>query len=179
MASYSLWSKWTTLYLMRVHGLTLRETAQYVWIPPLVSNLGGFFGGWLSLRWMRQRLDAVTARRRAVWVSVIGSGLPLLLLISPDSRWSTALISLSFFFALSVSVNIYALPIDLFGPERAGLGIAALTCAFGVMQSFISPLIGFLSDHKLYTDVVWMATLPLLVSALVLNGIRVNERSDR
>src|SRR6201987_777346 len=40
MGSYSLWSNWTTLYLVHVHGLTLKQTAAYVWIPPLVSNLG-------------------------------------------------------------------------------------------------------------------------------------------
>lgn len=172
MGSYSLWSNWTTLYLMHVHRLTLPQTARYVWIPPLISNLGGFFGGWLSLRWMRQRLPAVVARRRAVWVSAFGSCLALLLVISPNAQWTVALISVSFFFALAGSVNIYALPIDLFGAGRAGLAIAALTCAFGLMQTVISPIIGFLSDHHLYTQVVWIVTVPLLLSALVLNGIR-------
>lgn len=172
MGSYSLWSNWTTLYLVRVHGLTLQQTAKYVWIPPLVSNLGGFFGGWLSLRWMRRNVNAISARRRAVWVSAFGSCIALLLVISPNVVWTTALISISFFFALAGSVNIYALPIDLFGPARTGFAIAALTCAFGVMQTFISPLIGFLSDHHLYKQVIWMVTLPLFVSALVLNGIR-------
>lgn len=172
MGSYSLWSNWTTLYLIRVHGLTLQQTARYVWIPPLISNLGGFFGGWLSLRWMRQNVDAISARRRAVWFSAFGSCIALLLVISPNVLWTTVLISISFFFALAGSVNIYALPIDLFGPARTGVAIAALTCAFGIMQTFISPLIGFLSDHHLYTQVVWIVTLPLLLSAWVLNGIR-------
>lgn len=172
MSSYSLWSNWTTLYLISVHGLTLQQTAKYVWIPPLISNFGGFFGGWLSLRWMQRNVDAISARRRAVWVSAIGSCSALLLIISPNVVWTTTLISISFFFALAGSVNIYALPIDLFGPAKTGLAIAALTCAFGILQTFISPLIGFLSDHRLYTQVVWMVTLPLLASALVLNGIR-------
>jgi ACS family hexuronate transporter-like MFS transporter len=172
MASYSLWSNWTTLYLVRVHGLTLQQTAKYVWIPPMISNFGGFFGGWLSLQWMRRNGDAVSARRKAVWVSAIGSCSALLLAISPNVVWTTALISVSFFFALAGSVNIYALPIDLFGPAKTGLAIAALTCAFGILQTFISPLIGFLADHHLYTQVVWFVTLPLLLSATVLNGIR-------
>jgi ACS family hexuronate transporter-like MFS transporter len=172
MGTYSLWSNWMALYLVHVHGLTLRETAKYIWIPPLISNLGGFFGGWLSLRWMRRHVDAISARRKAVWVSAFGSCIALLLIISPDARWTTVLISISFFFALAGSVNIYALPIDLFGPARAGLAIAALTCAFGIMQAGISPLIGFLSDHHLYGQVVWLVTVPLLLSAFVLNGIR-------
>jgi MFS transporter, ACS family, hexuronate transporter len=172
MGSYSLWSNWTTLYLVQVHGLTLKQAAGYVWIPPLISNVGGFFGGWLSLIWIRRSVDVVDARRRAVWVSAAGSLLTLLLPFAPGAGWATAIISISFFFALAGSVNIYALPIDIFGPGRSGLAIAALTCAYGALQTVISPVIGYLSDHKLYTQVVWSVTVPLVVSALVLQGLK-------
>ena len=175
MGSYSLWSNWTTLYLMRVQGLTLRQTAAYSWIPPLVSNLGGFFGGWLSLHWMRRGADAVSARRNALYASAAGSLITLALPFARDAHWATAIISLSFFFALAGSVNLYALPVDIFGPARTGLAIAALTCAFGLLQTVISPVIGFLSDHKLYTEVVWIATVPLVLSALVLRKVRPIE----
>ncbi len=177
MAGYSLWSNWTTLYLVHVHHLTLQQTKAYVWIPPLISNLGGFFGGWLSLRWMKRGIEAVAARRRAVWVSAVCSLFSLSLPLAPDARWATAAISLSFFFALAGSVNIYALPIDIFGPARSGLAIAALTCAFGVLQTVISPIFGFLGDHNLYKQVIWIATIPLLLSALVLVKIpAINQK---
>jgi ACS family hexuronate transporter-like MFS transporter len=172
MGAYSLWSNWTTLYLVHVHHLTLQQSAHYVWIPPLISNLGGFFGGWLSLRWMKQHVGAVHARRKAVWVSVVGSLATLLLPFATDATWATAIISISFFFVLSGSVNIYALPIDLFGPARSGLAIAALTCGFGVLQTVISPIIGYLGDHQLYNQTVWIVTLPLVLSALALQRIR-------
>lgn len=175
MGSYSLWSNWTTLYLTRVHHLTLGESASYVWIPPLISNFGGFFGGWLSLRWIKQSTSPLRARRRAVWVSAIGAVSTLLLPLAPDARWATAIISISFFFALAGSVNIYALPIDLYGAARSGVAIAALTCAFGILQTVISPVIGYLSDHKLYTQVIWIVTLPLLLSAWVLMGCRSSD----
>jgi ACS family hexuronate transporter-like MFS transporter len=171
MGSYSLWSTWTTLYLMGVHRLTLAQSAHYVWIPPLISNLGGFFGGWLSLRAMKRGSRPIAARQKAVWVSALGFLVTLLLPWAPDAAWATALISLSFFFALAGSVNIYALPIDIFGPARSGLAIAALTCAFGILQTAISPVIGYLSDHKLYTPVTWMVTAPVLLSALVLRAL--------
>lgn len=172
MGAYSLWSNWTTLYLTRVHHLSLLESARYVWIPPLISNAGGFFGGWLSFRWIRANLNPLMARRRAVWFSACGSLLTLLLPWAPDARWATAIISVSFFFALAGSVNIYALPIDLYGPQRSGLAIAALTFAFGVLQTVLSPIIGFLSDHELYTEVVWLVTIPLFLAALVLMGCK-------
>lgn len=172
MGGYSLWSNWTSLYLIHVHHITLQESAKYIWIPPMISNVGGFFGGWLSLRWMKRKADPLVARRRAVWVSTLGSLVTLLLPFAPDARCATAVISLSFFFALAGSVNIYALPIDLYGAARSGLAIAALTFGYGILQTVISPIIGFLGDHHLYTQVVWIATIPLIFSVLVLHQIR-------
>jgi hypothetical protein len=55
------------------------------------------------------------------------------------------------------------------------VAIAALTCAFAVLQAAISPLIGYLADHHLYTEVVWLVTLPLLASALVLQGLKTDD----
>jgi MFS transporter, ACS family, aldohexuronate transporter len=172
MGGYSLWSNWTTLYLVHVHHLSLEQTKKYVWIPPLISNLGAFLGGWLSLRWSKHGTELVAARRRAVWVSAVCSLVTLLLPFAPDAAWATAVISLSFFFALAGSVNIYALPIDIFGAGRSGLAIAALTCAFGILQTVISPIIGFLGDRQLYNEVLWIVTTPLLLSALVLQALR-------
>lgn len=171
MVGYSLWSNWTTLYLIHVDGLTLRQTAHYVWIPPLVSNFGGFFGGWLSLRLMRRSMPAVTARRRAIEWSAAGMLLTALLPLAPDAAWATACISVSFFFLLAGSVNIYALPIDIFGVERSGVTISALTFAFGVMQMIISPLIGYMGEHKLYTKVGWFVAIPPVLAALVLHAV--------
>jgi ACS family hexuronate transporter-like MFS transporter len=171
MGSYSLWSNWSTLYLVGVHHLRLEGTKSYVIAIAVASNLGGFFGGWLSLRSMRRAVEPVHARRRAVWISAVGSLITLLLPFAPDARWATAAMSLSFFFAVSGSVNIYALPIDLYGPARSGLAISSLTCAFGVLQTVISPIIGYLSDHRMYTAVVWIVTVPLILSAMVLEAL--------
>ena len=175
MGSYSLWSNWTTLYLTRVHHLTLQQSAHYVWIPPLISNLGGFFGGWMSLRWIKHSVEPVAARRRAVWVSAVGSLITLALPVASDARWATVIISMSFFFALAGSVNIYAMAIDIYGAARSGLAISALTCAFGILQTVISPVIGYLSDHQLYSQVIWIVTIPPILGAFVLAGVR-NER---
>ena len=179
MNGYSLWINWTTLYLVHVQHITERQSAAYVWIPPLVSNFGGFFGGWLSLRWMKRNMASLNARRTAVWVSAFCSLLALLLPLAPNAAWATAGISLSYFFALAGSVNIYALPIDLFGAERAGIALAALTFAFGIMQTIISPVVGWMGDHNLFSQIIWIATIPLLLSAAVLMGCRSPRPSSQ
>ncbi len=168
MGAYSLWSNWTTIYLVHVHHLTLTGTKSYVWIPPLISNLGGFFGGWLSLRWMNRGAGAVRSRVKAICVSAFGMLITLALPLATGPRAATAVISASFFFALAGSVNLYAIPIDLYGPARSGLAISALVLAYGLLQTVISPIIGHLSDLHLYREVVWLVTLPPLLAAAVL-----------
>ena len=42
MSVYSLWTNWTTLYLVEKHRLALAEANWYAMIPPLVAALGGF-----------------------------------------------------------------------------------------------------------------------------------------
>ncbi|MFL6417456.1 MAG: MFS transporter [Bryobacteraceae bacterium] len=178
MGGYSLWSNWMTFYLMGVYGVDLRTANNYSWIPPLVSNFGGFFGGWLSLYWIGKTVAPVSARRRAVWVSALASLVALLLPFAPNIRWATVLISANFFFLLSGSVNIYALPIDLFGAAQAGFAIAALTCAYGILQTVISPLIGYFAERHLYNGAVWMTAAPLVLSAWTLNGLREPRSKD-
>ena len=168
MGGYSLWNNWLSLYLVHIQHVPLAQTARYVWIPPFVSNFGGFFGGWLSLRWMRRQVDSVVARRRAVCVSALAGLVTLALPFATNPWTATAVISTSFFFILAGSVNIYALPLDIFGAQHAGMAIAALTLAFGLMQTVISPVFGWLADRNLYADVVWLVTIPLLLSALSL-----------
>lgn len=176
MGAYSLWSNWIALYLTNVQGLTLQQAAAYIWIPPLISNAGGFFGGWLSQRWMRRGGEAVASRCRAVAWSAAGMLVTLLLPFASGPGPATVVISASFFFALAGSVNIYAIPIDLYGPARSGLAIAALVFAFGVLQTAISPLIGYLSDRQLYTGVAWIVTVPPLVTILVLRSLEKIHR---
>jgi ACS family hexuronate transporter-like MFS transporter len=178
MGGYGLWSYWTTLYLTHVQHLALRDTARYVWIPPFVSIFGGFFGGWLSLRWMNRQVDSVAARRRSVWVSALGALSALALPFATTPGAATAIIAVSFFFLLSGSVNIYALPLDIFGAEHAGMAIAALTFAFGLLQTVISPVIGWLGDHNLYSLVVWLVTIPPLISAVTLLGCSQRRESQ-
>jgi ACS family hexuronate transporter-like MFS transporter len=61
------------------------------------------------------------------------------------------------------SVNLYTIPVDIWGGERAGMAISALVFGYGLLQACISPLIGWVVDHHGYTPVFrLLAPLPLL-----------------
>ena len=69
----------------------------------------------------------------------------------------------SFLGSLILSVNVYALPMDLFGPGRAGFAVASLTAAYALMQAVTSPLVGRMVDLYGFDPVCWAtAGLPLL-----------------
>lgn len=166
MMLYSLWSNWTTLYFVQERHLTVDQAnREFAWIPPVFATAGGFFGGLIVYRWMRAGMDVIRARMRICWISAVillaTAAVPLM----PHAALAAAAISLSFFWTLAISTNVYALPIDLFGPAHAGLGVAALTCSFGLMTALLSPWIGSVVDR------VGFAPVCILLSAMPLVGV--------
>ncbi len=171
MSGYSVWSFWIALYLRGVYHASSHTVQSLAWIPPLVSNLGGFFGGWLSLLLIRRAVPIIRARQLTIFVSAIGCLSGLGLLTAQSATGATVWIAASFFFVLAGSVNLYALPIDLYGSGRAALAVSALTCAYGVLQTVISPMIGWMGDHHLYRQAAWLVAVPPLLSSLLLGGL--------
>lgn len=166
MMLYSLWSNWTTLYFVHERHLTQDQAnREFAWIPPVFATAGGFFGGTVVYRWIHKGTDAVRARLRLCWISAVillaTAAVPLM----PTPGLAAAAISLSFFWTLAISSNVYALPIDLFGPGHAGLGVAGLTCSYGLMTAFLSPWIGSVVDH------VGFAPVCVVLSAMPLVGV--------
>jgi hypothetical protein len=162
MVLYSLWTNWTTLFLVEARGLTLVEAAWYAWIPPLAATLGGFAGGWLSLRWIERGLPAPAARTRvclaAALVALSTAAVPVL----PGAAWSSAGISLSIFAVAAFSVNMYSLPLDAFGGAGAAFAVSLLVASYGAVQAIVSPAIGAVIDAWGYGPVcVVGAFLPL------------------
>ena len=164
MTLYALWSNWTTLYFVQERHMTQDQAnRQFAWIPAVFATAGGFFGGVLSYRSIRAGMDVLRARLRICWISAVILLATAAVPWMPHAALAAAAISLSFFWTLAISTNVYALPIDLFGPARAGLGVAALTSSFGLMTAFLSPWIGSVVDRVGFTPVcVVLAVMPLL-----------------
>ena len=176
MTLYALWSNWTTLYFVQERHMTQDEAnRQFAWIPAVFATAGGFFGGVMSYRSIRSGMQVLRARMRICWISAVillaTAAVPLM----PHPGLAAAAISLSFFWTLAISTNVYALPIDLFGPAHAGLGVAALTSSFGLMTAFLSPWIGSVVDRVGFSPVcATLAVMPLLGVAILKWTITAN-----
>ncbi len=175
MPLYSLWTTWTTAYLVRERGLTeAQANLGFAWIPPILATLGGVFGGWASYR-MAPRLGVQVARFRVC----LAAAAALLLTAAIPYLDSTLLVTLgigmSFFFTLAISVNTYAMPLDLYGPARAGFAISMFTCVYGLMQAAISHQIGRVVDQYGFKPICLIGAVCPMLGVLVLYSQRLHR----
>ena len=175
MVGYSLWTNWTTQYLVDEHGLTLSQSAWYAWIPPVFALAGGFAGGWLSRRFMERGLPAMAARFRVCLAAAAVSLGALAIPAAPTPIWASAGISLSIFAVAAFSVNMYSLPLDAFGSARAAFAVSILVASYSAVQFLISPLFGRLADLHNWTALTAAAAFTPLAACAVLWGTRSVE----
>jgi ACS family hexuronate transporter-like MFS transporter len=175
MIGYSLWTNWTTLYLVEVHGLTLVQAAWYAWIPPLAALLGGFAGGWLSLRFIERGLPPIAARFRVCLMASVVALASAAIPTAPTPAWASAGISLSIFAVAAFSVNMYTLPLDAFGGARAAFAVSLLVASYGAVQALISPAFGKVIDLYGYAPLAIATSLAPLAACAVLWGTRSVE----
>jgi MFS family permease len=90
----------------------------------------------------------------------------------PGAGWAAVAIGMSFLGSLILSVNVYALPLDLFGAGRAGLAVASLTAAYALMQAVSSPLVGRVVDRYGFDPVCWVTAVLPLAGVMVLYSTR-------
>jgi ACS family hexuronate transporter-like MFS transporter len=163
MAVYSLWVNWTTVFLVREHGLS-QQAANYrlAWIPPVFATLGGLAGGWLTLRWAGNTSDVTPVRLRVILIGAVLLLVNALVPLMPTPGLATALICVSFFACVVASVNTYSLPLDLFGPGRAAFAVSGLTSIYGLLQGVFSSVVGRVVDSQGFAPVcVAVAVMPL------------------
>ena len=168
MVGYSLWTNWTTQYLVDAHHLTLQQAARYAWIPPLVAMAGGFAGGWFSLRLMQRGMAAAAARFRVCFAAALLSLATAAIPYTPTAAWASAGISLSIFAVAAFSVNTYTLPLDTFGGARAAFAVSMLVASYGAIQLAISPAFGAIIDRHGYAPVTAIAAFTPLAACAVL-----------
>ena len=168
MTVYTLWSNWVTVYLTTWGLPATVVNTRLAWIPPLLGALGGICGGSLSLLLSRCGFTIHEARIRACWVGAIGMLATAAVPFMPNVATAAAAVAFSFFCATIFTVNLYSMPLEIFGRERAGIAIATLTSAYGLMQTFLSLGIGWVADHYGFPPVcIGIALLPLCAVVLL------------
>jgi MFS family permease len=172
MVGYSLWTNWTTQYLVDEHSLTLLQSAWYAWIPPAFALAGGFTGGWLSRRLIDRGLRAIPARFRVCLAAAVVSLTTLAIPLAPTPAWASAGISLSIFAVAAFSVNMYSLPLDAFGGPSAAFAVSILVASYGAVQFVISPVFGRFADLHNWAALSTVAALTPLAACAVLWGSR-------
>jgi ACS family hexuronate transporter-like MFS transporter len=172
MIPYSLWVNFTTLYFVESRRLTMVEAAWYAWIPPVLAAAGGFAGGWLSLRWIGRGVTPAPARFRVCLVAAVVSLATAAIPAAPNAAFAAFGISLSFFAVAAFSVNMYSLPLDIFGGPRAGFAVSMLTASAGA-AGLISPAFGALIDRHGYAGVTAIAAICPLAACAVLARLRL------
>jgi ACS family hexuronate transporter-like MFS transporter len=126
----------------------------------LASTLGAFAGGWISRRAINTGMPPVQARVMGTLVSAIGCLVTVFVPLGSTPLWAMLAISASYFWVTAGSVNLYTIPVDIWGGRHAGTAISALVFAYGLLQTVISPVIGSLVDHFGFTPVCWLVALP-------------------
>ena len=94
--------------------------------------------------------------------------------LCPSPFWATLAIAASYFWVTAGSVNLYTLPVDIWGGERAGTAISTLVFSYGLLQTGISPLIGMLADRVGFTPVCWLVGLSPFAAWLLLRRVDRN-----
>ena len=168
MVGYSLWTNWTTLFLVEAHGLTLVQAAWYAWIPPVFAAAGGAAGGWLSLRLVNRGLGALPARFRVCVAASVASLATAAIPLAPSPAWASAGISLSIFAVAAFSVNLYTMPLDAFGGARAAFAVSILVASYGGVQAVVSPVFGKVVDLYGYAPLAAVSSLTPLAACAVL-----------
>ncbi|HWF06833.1 MAG TPA: MFS transporter [Bryobacteraceae bacterium] len=178
MGIYTLWSNWTTIFLVRNYGLTTQAASWYAAFPPIAPVIGGFAGGWISRRRIARGMPIVDARVFGALISALGCLVTVLAPLSPTPLIATVAISASYFWVTAGSVNLYTIPVDIWGGQQAGIAISALVFAYGLLQTVISPVIGTLVDRAGFTPVCWLVALPPLGGWLLLRRLNLRAASQ-
>jgi MFS transporter, ACS family, hexuronate transporter len=174
MTIYSLWTNWTTLFFVTQYGLQQNvANVRFAWVSPIFGSAGGLVGGWLAQRAIQRGSPVVASRMRIALFGALGAAATGLAPLAPSPELAVAAMSISFFSILVLSVNYYSIPLDLFGPARAGFAVSFLTSAFGLMQVLLSPLIGRWCERYGWKPVcALIAVMPLLSWILLQQTLR-------
>lgn len=156
---------WCAKCLKDTHGIQQADMATYLWLPPVLFDLGSVAFGFLASRAYTRGID--TPRGLMIAAGVIGSAMPLALLM--DSAWGMtialgiALVGGGGLFSMLTSDMLSRVPSSILS-SASGLTAAAQSLAYVVAN----PLLGWARDRTGgYTVPIIALSVVVLPGALV------------
>lgn len=169
--AFYFYVSWLPLYLAQARGFDLRQIALFAWLPFLAADLGSLAGGWLGGRLIQAGLGLDRSRKLMIWggaLLVLGT-LPA---VSVDSPFTAlALIGVAMFAIQAKAANLFALPADLYPPERVATtwGLFGAVGAFGGMA--FNAAVGGIIDQWGYLPVFAAVGVTQLLSAAFISWL--------
>jgi MFS transporter, ACS family, hexuronate transporter len=139
---------WFPIYLV-AKGISLKTGLIALWIPFLATDLGNFFGGWMSGYLIRRGWPLGKSRKALVVFGGIGVTLLIPTIFTTNLAILTALFAVATFCYGSYTTIANVLPSDLFFNESVASvsGLSGTGAALGTIV--VSELAGHLSDARL------------------------------
>jgi len=147
------------IYLSRVLGVPQRTIGAVLWIPPLGSEIGVFFWGWLADRMADGRASRLKVVGRLLPVGVL-LGFPL---AAAGLSRSFPLVMAHLFLAMFVASAFQILPLiygtEVFSRAYAGYLGGVASGSYGAGLALLMPLFGRLFDLHQYNLAFSLAAL--------------------
>ncbi|HEX6894345.1 MAG TPA: MFS transporter [Bryobacteraceae bacterium] len=168
------------IYLSRVLGLSQRTIGAVLWIPPLGSEIGVFFWGWLADRMARGAGDG-SARLRVVRRLLPAAMLLSLVLAATGLTRSFPIVMAHLFFAMFVAAAFQILPLiygtEVFSRSYAGYLGGVASGSYGAGLAVLMPLFGRLFDLREYNLAFGLAALCPVAGYLSWRALAVRTHS--
>ena len=169
-----------SIYLSRVLGLSQRTIGAVLWIPPLGSEIGVFFWGWLADRMARGAGDG-PARLRVVRRLLPAAMLLSLALAATGLTRSFPIVMAHLFFAMFVAAAFQILPLiygtEVFSRTYAGYLGGLASGSYGAGLAVLMPLFGRLFDLREYNLAFGLAALCPVAGYLSWRALAVRTHS--
>ncbi|HJY07958.1 MAG TPA: hypothetical protein VJ323_16685, partial [Bryobacteraceae bacterium] len=95
------------------------------------------------MRWIARGMHEVPARLRVCLIMGLLALETVAVPFLPSPGLAAAGIALSYFFIAAGSTNLYTLPVDIYGAQRAAFAVSGLVASYGATTFVFNPLFGW------------------------------------
>jgi MFS transporter, ACS family, hexuronate transporter len=176
---------WFPIYLV-AKGISLKSGLIAIWIPFIATDLGNFFGGWVSGYLIKRGWAVGKARKAVVVFGGIGVTLLIPTVFTANLTLLTVLVALATFAYGAFTTIANVLPSDLYPTESVATvsGFSGTGAAIGTIIVF--ELAGHLSDARIATGthlfdplMILAGLIPFAGMILVLLLVRNTKATDQ